>query len=338
MDLANVRYRILALTPDGKMFYFDELVLSGFYEENDGELAGRLEASLKNVKLADGWIHRHVAPGRQVFLQANDGGGWKEVFRGKVYKWITSPDDDYIVDFTAYDSLYPLQQSKEHKYYKKGETAVSCIKGLASQWGIPLGRIDGPYTRLSKKLFRASRIGDIFADRLEEARKKGGGRYVIRSTKGKVEIVLEGSNKEAYVLDHNFVEASQDEKNIENLVTRVKIYGNEDKEGRASVKVTKDRNTQYGVLQDVIYSSSYDNLSDAKKAANEIIKENGSPKVRRTVSGPDIPWIRKGDLVKVAAGTIGKTGSDGKWEPEDCIVESVSHDIANMRMSLTLRG
>lgn len=337
MDISKVQYRVFVLKSDGSKVYFDNLLLEGFYEENEGELASRLEVTLKNIRRNNAWIHPLVAPGAYVFLQATDGNGWQEVFRGRVYRWHTSPDDDHIVGFTAYDSLYPLQQSKEHKYYQKGETAVSCIRGLAREWNIPLGRIDGPNTRLAKKLYRSTRIGDIIADRLEEARKKGSGRYVVRSTKGKLEVVAEGNNNTVYILDQGWAETSFDEKNIEGLITRVKIYGNEDDEGRATVKAVKNGRTEFGVLQEILYSSSYDSMSEANKAAEELLKEKGEPKVTRTVSGPDIPWIRKGDRIKVASGTIGKKGSNGKWEPVDCIVTGISHDLTNLRMTLTLR-
>jgi hypothetical protein len=338
MDISKVQYRVFVLKKDGTKVYFDNLLQEGSHEEGEGELAARLEVTLKNIKTQRGWIHPLVAPGAYVFLQATDGNGWKEVFRGRVYRWNTSPDNDHIVGFTAYDPLYPLQQSKEHKYYKKGETAVSCIKSLASQWNIPLGKIDGPNTKLAKKLYRSTRIGEIIADRLEEARKKGGGRYVVRSTKDKLDVVAEGSNSTVYTLDQDFVETSTDERNIESLITRVKIYGDEDDEGRAPVKAVKNGRTEFGVLQEIIYSSSYDSMTEANKAADEILKEDGKPKVTRSISGPDIPWIRKGDKVKVASGTIGKRGPDGKWEPEECIVTGVYRDLINLRMTLTLRG
>src|SRR5690606_26919000 len=144
---------------------FDNLLLSASHEELDGQLAARLDVNMQNVKLKDGWIHRHVSLGRNIYLHANDGNGWKEIFRGKVYRWLTSPDEEFRVEFVAYDALYPLTQSKEQKYFKKGETAVSSIKTLAAKWGIPLGRVDGPHTKLADKLYPlTSRIGDIFAD------------------------------------------------------------------------------------------------------------------------------------------------------------------------------
>lgn len=338
VDLNKVQYRGYTLKPDGSRVWFDNLILSGTLEEAEGELAARLEMTLKNIKKDGLWMHSHVALGSMVFLQATIGDGWKEVFRGRVYRWETTPDNNYLVSITAYDNLYPLQQSKDHKYFGAGETPVSCLKFFAQRWGIPLGRIDGPHTKLAKKRYSATRIGDIIMDRYEEARKKGSGRYVVRSTEGKVESVKEGSNSTVYILEQEHVEdGSADEWSIENLITRVKIYGNEDKEGRAPVVATKDGRTEFGILQDIIYQSSYKNLSEAKKAADEILKENGSPKVTRRIPSVDVPFVRKGDKIKVLAGTISKMGTGGRTEPVDCIVTSVVHDIVNLRMTLSLR-
>lgn len=326
VDITKVQYRLIALLPNGGQLFLDDLILSATLEEQPGELAARLQVYMKNIKRQDGWIHQHVSIGRRLILQATDGNGWREVWRGQVYRHMTSTENDHTVDFTAYDTLYPLQQSKVHRYFRSGETAASCIKSLATEWNIPLGRVDGPNVKLPKKIYRGERIGSIFADRLEESRRLGGGRWVLRDEQGRLSCIKEGSNTTVYRIDASIAETSEDEYSIEQLVTRVKVYGNEKTEGRPPLVATKDGRTEFGILQEVVYATG-ENLSDALKEADEILAERGKPQIRPVVIAPDIPWIRKGDKVSVNVGTVNA----------DCIVEGVTHNIAEMKMTLQLR-
>src|SRR5690606_32790606 len=132
------------------------------------------------------------------------------------------------VEFTAYDPTFNTMISKEHYFFPDGMKADASIKQIATEQGVPLGRIDGPNVSLARKMYNGS-IGDTIGNRLKEARQKGGGRFIPRSTAGKLEIVREGTNKTVYELTDLTVNSSSDERSIENLVTKVKIYGNEPK-------------------------------------------------------------------------------------------------------------
>lgn len=336
IDISKVSYSLSLITPDGGSINVDNMIMSGSLEELEGELASRLTVTMRNVKLEDGWLHQHAYLTRKVILTASDGINSREVFRGSIYRWKES-STHHEISFTAYDHLFPLQQSKEHWYFGSGETGASSIKKIAEKAGVPVGRIDGPNEKLAKKPYSNGSLGDIIADRLEESRKKGAGRFLVRSTQDKLEVVKEGSNKTIYVLDNRFIEDSSDEHDIESIVTRVKIYGNEDKEGRAELKTTKEKNTKFGVIQDIIYSSSYEDMVEAQKAADEILEEKSKPNIERYVSGPLIPWIRKGDLVEIKTGTICKVVND-EVIGVPCIVLGITYDILNLTMSLTLRG
>ena len=106
----------------------------------------------------------------------------------------------------------------------------------------------------------------------------------------------------------------------------MKVYGHEKTEGRPPLVATKDGRTEFGVLQEVVYATG-ENLSDALKEADEILAERGKPQIRPVVIAPDIPWVRKGDKVSVNVGTVNA----------DCIVEGVTHNITEMKMTLELR-
>lgn len=333
VDISKVQYRLIALLPNGGMLHLSgpdaaesDLILSATWEEQPEELSARLQLLLKNVKRADGWLHQHVAIGRRLVLQATDGSGWREVWRGQVYRHVTTTEQDHTIEVTAYDTLYPLQQSRAQRYYRSGETGASCIKDLAQRFGIPLGRIDGPNVKLPKKPYRGERIGSIIADRLEQTRKLGGGRWIVRDEKGRLSCVKEGSNETVYIINADVADNSEDEYSIEQLVTRVRIYGKEKKDKQPPLVATKDGRTEFGVFQEIVYATG-ESLAEAVKEAEEILRERGQPVVKPRVYAPDNPWIRKGDKVRVNVGTVNAL----------CIVEGVTHNLNELKMTLQLR-
>lgn len=337
IDLTKVDYRLTLLPPSGSKIDVTNLILSATHEEMQNEMAARLKVSLKNVRREDGWIHQHVYLAKRIVLEATDGNGWREVFRGSIFSWKPNADD-HTIDFTGYDPLYYTMQSEEHYYFTDGVTGANSIQQIASEQGIPIGRIDGPTISLTKKMYNG-KIGQTIAKRLEESEEKGSGIHIVRFTKGQLEIVKEGTNSVVYELNDNAVESSSDEHSIENdFVTRVKIYGNESKEARPKVETTVNGKTEFGVIQKILYKSNFDNLGAATSAANEMIKEKGKPIITRPLVHPDIPWLRKGDKVAVASGTIGGGVTNGRQKTVDCIIESVSRNLETGKMTLKLKG
>jgi hypothetical protein len=200
--------------------------------------------------------------------------------------------------------LYYLK-SKDDRYYRANTTAKAIIVDIAKAWGIPLGTVQGPNTALAKQVFRGDTLADMIKSVLGQAKKRGAGKWIVRSKLGKIDIVQPGQNSPVYHFGEDCnVTMMEDQQDIENLITRVKIIGAEDKEGKAPVRATKDGRTEFGILQDLVYERQYDNLSAAKKAADEILDEYGKPRKKRKVIAPDLPFLRKGDMVHITAGTL----------------------------------
>lgn len=286
----------------------------------------RLEAELQQVQLqGGGWLSSQVQLGGQVFLFADWGSGMQEVFRGTVFSWDYRTDTLGHFTLTAYDQLIYLTKSKDDRYYKAGTTARAIIQDIAGAWGISLGTVQGPDVAMAKQPFRGDTLADMISIVLEQAKKRGGGKWIVRSKQGKIDIIRPGQNSPVYRFTHDTnVGSIEDQQDIEELVTRVKIVGAEDKEGKAPVVARLDGRTEFGVLQEVVYQRQYDNLAAAKSAAQDILNERGQPRKRRRVQAPDLPFLRKGDKVYIAAGTI-----IGYY-----IVSGVVHDATNCTMTL----
>lgn len=326
IDVAKISYSLVLLRPDGQKLDLQPVTRSLSWEENDGELAVRLEAEFHNQQLPDGkWLHQLIPLGGQIFLYADWGAGLQEIFRGTVFDWDYRTDPLGHFTITAYDQLIYLMKSKDDRFYRAGQMAKAIIEDIAKAWGIPLGDVQGPNVALGKQVFRGETLADMINSVLKEAKAKGSIKWIVRSRQGKIDVVRPGINSPVYVFSaHMNVDSISDRQDIEDLVTRVKIIGAEDKEGKAPVVATLDGRTEFGILQEVVYQRQFDTPAAAKAAAQDILKERGQPKRRRKVVAPDLPFIRKGDKVKVVAGTM-----NGYY-----IVSSIIHDAARQLMTM----
>ena len=324
IDVAKISYSLILLRPDGQRIDLQPFLRSLSWEENDGELAVRLEAEFHNQQLPDGkWLHQLIPLSGQIFLYADWGSGQQEIFRGTIFVWDYQTDPLGHFSITAYDQLIYLMKSKDDRFYKAGQTAKAIIQDIAKAWGIPLGTVEGPDTALAKQVFRGDTLGDMIYSVLDQAKKRGAGKWIVRSKQGKIDVIKPGQNSPVYRFTHDEnVDSIQDRHDIEDLVTRVKIIGAEDKEGKAPVVATLDGRTEFGTLQEVVYQRQFDNAAAAKAAAQDILKERGQPRKQRRVQAPDLPFMRRGDKVKVEAGTL-----MGYY-----IVSSVTHDATNRIM------
>lgn len=306
IDVAKISYSLVLLRPDGQKLDLQPVTRSLSWEENDGELAVRLEAELQNQQLAGGkWLHQLIPLGGQIFLYADWGSSQQEIFRGTVFVWDYQTDPLGHFTITAYDQLIYLMKSKDDRFYKAGQTAKAIIQDIAGAWGIPLGDVQGPDIALAKQVFRGDTLADMISSVLNEAKKKGGGKWIVRSKQGKIDVIRPGQNSPVYLFTHDTnVDSIHDRQDIEDLVTRVKIIGAEDSEGKAPVVAQLDGRTEFGTLQELVYQRQFDTPASAKAAAEDILKERGQPRRVRKVMAPDLPFLRKGDKVKVSAGTL----------------------------------
>jgi len=307
IDVAKISYSLTLLRPDDRRrLDLQPFMRSLSWEENDGELAVRLEVELQNKKVEGGkYLHQLIPLGGQMFLYADWGDGSREIFRGTVFVWDYQTDPLGHFTITAYDQLIYLMKSQDDRFYKAGQTAKAIIQDIAGAWRIPLGTVEGPDTALAKQVFRGQSLADMIYSALDQAKKRGGGKWIVRSCQGKIDIIRPGQNTPVYLFtaDSN-VESIEDRQDIEELVTRVKIVGAEDSEGKAPVVAQMDGRTEFGTLQEVVYQRQYDTPAAAKSAAEGILEERGQPRRKRKVIAPDLPFIRKGDKVKVVAGTL----------------------------------
>lgn len=301
VSLIGNQYFVTAVLSDGRLLHLENVAENIAWEENESEISVRLNLTIRDIEFEKSRISKQLALGTVVYLYAKWNGDTKkrEIFRGTIWEWEHSQTNSDAVIITCYDLLYYLQKSQDSKYYAKGKKTGEICKDILSSWSVPIGDYSGPSITHEKTLYKNKSISSMLTETLDEAKKKTGKKGIIRAAAGKCYIITRGTNETIwnFTASSNLV-SSSDKYSMVNLVTRIKITGKDDKQGRPKVEATVDGKTEYGILQQV-KSKGSTSLSDAKKEAQETIKEKGKPERTTTLVAPDIPTLRKGDLIHV---------------------------------------
>lgn len=327
IDLSKIRYRVVVMDENGKQYNIRDYIQNLGWEENNSEISVRSSFTVRNDRTPKGYLSDLVKPGTLIGIFASAGTAEEEVARGYVETWnLVEKNSGTSLKCTCYDELYKLQKSQDNRYYASGTGTKSAVQGVLEDWKIPLGRYDGPDVAHGKKVCAAQYLSDIILGFLDDAAKKGGGKCIIRASGGKAEILPRGSNHPVYVFRKDNVQSVSQTISTAGLVTRVQVVGQTDYTGKRSVKATLDGLTEYGIRQRIYIRGSDESLSDAEAAAQEILDGEGRIEKEMTVQSPDVPFIRKGDLVYIISSTAN----------EYYYVAGIRHDIDAYTMTMEL--
>lgn len=328
IDISKIKYRLVVMTEGKKQYNIKEFVEDLGWEENDGELATRISFTAKNEKTSAGLISSLAKPGCLVGVFATDGSIDEEVARGYVTDWkpLLSGSKDKV-DITCYDELYNLEESQDLIYYSSGIGTKSAITQIFDNWQIPTEKYDGPDVTHGKLAYKTESLADVLLDILDDAKKKGGGDAFIRAAKGKVSVLQWGSNKTVYHFEADNTKQVSHKMSTAGMITRVKVIGQEDDDGRSSVEAVVNGQTKFGIRQKIYVRGKDDSVSDAQSAAQDIINDKGQVDEEITVQSPDVPFVRKGDLVHITAGTLN----------DYYFVKGIRHNADSMSMTMDLK-
>ena len=329
-SLNNPKYSAVIISAStGTKYKITPALMSCTLSEDEDEIAQKVVLKVASIVHDGKQLSTAFKVRDTVYVYANTGNGAKEVFRGYLWTKNTSIGKGRYFTLTCYDNLIYLQESEIYKYFSKGKKTSAVFSELCKARGIKL-----TYSHVSithPKLTLRGKMGSIFTtDLLEEVRKKKGKRGIIRSSKGRMYVYTEGkANSTVYKLvkgSNGNVYTSEYDETLDGVTTKVSVITTKDS-GKATTKATYKKNTdKYGTITKVLTSSS-DNLSDTKKEAQQIIKDDSSPKITRKIKAVDNPWIRKGDKVYV---------SDGEMTGYASVV-NISHNALDKNMTLEVR-
>ncbi|WP_199615552.1 XkdQ/YqbQ family protein [Paenibacillus alkalitolerans] len=321
IDVKDVEYDLVVYSPAGQRLSLNDALKSLEWEEQPEELAVRLTAELHNAPYGSGHLHQLLPLGGKVFLFSDWGEGWQEIFRGTIFRPENLEDPLRNVTITAYDSLIYLAKSQDDRLYASGTKGKTIIEDIAKAWKIPIGTIEGPNVGLSKQVYRSQRLSQMYDTVIKESKKRGDGKYIVRSKQDKIDVIRPGKNTPVY----SFVEGVSNPReiqSIENLITRVKVVGAASDGERRPIIATMDGRTEFGILQELVYEDQYDTPAAAKTGAKELLDERGKPEKQQAFEHPDLPFLRRGDKIYVRRGTL-----NGYY-----IVSGISHNATKRTM------
>lgn len=332
-----VEYRFWLLPPSGKKKDVTDLIESALLTSTDDGIVDTISISAKNIKVEGEWIHTDFYLARRMMIEAKDANrGWEEVYRGTFTSWQTNASD-FTINSGLSDGNQLLVSNDIIAYFPNGNPE-SRIRKILNDINMPIGVIEGLGGTLSKELVKS----DITAKILEykkESEEKTGIKTVVRNTKGKFEIVKRGTNNQIFVVDSWSSQEGTDIRKIpSDFATIVKIYGAQDGDKVPPLQTTVRGNTSMGSHTKIVYSSDYKSAGEANKAAQNILREQGKPEATSTVRDHvDIPWVRVGDAIDVAVGTIGGS-KNGVQVPIRRYVKALTRDYVNKTMTMELEA
>lgn len=328
IDLYAIRYHVVVMDEGGNQHDIKDYIQNLGWEENENEISVRISFTAKNNNTSKGILSGLIKPGCLIGIFASDGGGFSgEAARGYVETW--NPVEKNSGDSlrcVCYDELYKLQKSQDNRYYPSGTGTKAAVQDIFNDWEIPQGEYRGPNVSHGKLVYNNRYLADILLDLLDDAGKKGAGKHMIRAAGGYTSVIPRGSNEAVYVFRIDNTQSFSQTVSTANLITRVKVVGQADDDGKRSVDATLNGELKYGVRQRIYTRGSDETLEDANAAAREILDGEGKIEKEMTVQSPDVPFIRKGDLVYIMSASVS----------EYYYVKSVQHnaDAGNMTMEL----
>ena len=328
IDLSKISYRVVVMTKSGKQYNIKDFITNLGWEENENEISVRSSFTIRNDKTSKGRLSSLIKLGYNICIFASDGSKDSEVARGEVVEWNPQTQNSgNNLKITTYDILYNLQKSQDNKFYSSGTGTKAIVTGLFKEYNIPTKGYSGPNASHGKLKYNNSYGSDIILDVLDDAKKKGSGKYILRAEKGYADVVKQGQNNDVYVFKVNNTKSVSQKLTTADLVTRVKVIGKENKKGKSKVEATLNGLTKYGIRQRIYTRGSDESLKEAKSAAQDILDDDGILKKEITVQSPDVPWIRKGDYIYLTAGV-----SDSYY-----YVKGIRHDCDSYSMTMDLK-
>lgn len=313
---------------DGTSYNVTKALTDLTMEHNENDFSQIVTLNLANTKVGSKWFDSLVSLRDKLYVYCDTGSGAKEVFRGII--WVKNYDESLSgmdIKLLACDKLIYLQNSEDNLYFAKGKSTKTILSSIASKWGVTLSYKYSSITH-GKLVFRGKYLSDIIIEILDEVKKKTGKKYVIRCEQDTMVIEPLGTNTTIYDIKEkqNAIKTSYSA-TMDGMVTKVLIIGSENSSGQSSNLATVKGNTsKYGTLQKILSKSDDDKLSEVKKEAQEIINEDGKPKVEPSVTAISNPYVKKGHKVNIKAGNLNNTYYVLGIE-QDCLKKEMSLEV-----------
>lgn len=251
----------------------------------------------------------------------------KAVFDGIIWEHDYSRKAEATVKIIAYDRLIYAKQSKDNGYWSTGRSTQAIIADICKKWDIPLS-YSWKSIKHGKVIYNNRTIADQIIDTLTEAEKQLGKTSNAILESGTLRVAEIGTNKEIYVFKSTeHIMSLSHRRSMDNFITKVIIVSKAEDEERTSIVATVNGKTEYGIIQEIVQLTGTTTMAEAKKEADELLKEQGTPSDIIGLTLPDISTIRKGHKIKVESPDL-----SGYF-----IVRGITHSAAARTMEIEIR-
>ena len=330
-SLSNPTFKAVIITRT-KKYEYDLLksnVITDLTISDDVDsLAKEVSVSCYNKSLDGKTLATRITVNDRLYVYANVGSGYFEIFRGVIWERDRTTDTEKIVTFTAYDYLIYAMKSEDYFYYKKGLSTKEIMKKICSAWKLKLKYSYGSIKNNRIKPVQKS-IGDMMVYVLNKAKSKLGKRYILTIEGSTVIVKYTAKNSRIYKLKEGKNVISVELKlTMDDVVTKIKIYGEAKKTSIPKLATLSKNTSKYGTIQEIMDKEKKEKLSKVKKSAQKKLKSKAKAKHEYTITAISNPKIKRGDTVYIECGTAGIKGNK--------IVKSITHDCVAGTMEVVL--
>lgn len=323
-DLSQqAQLRVIALPASGGEFGV-ALVESCEWSDTNALMTGTL--SVRQDPLADApAIEGRLDQGDRIRLEANDGGGWREVWTMRVYKprlQVTTAQRQ--LDLA--NDLELLRQSEDNflyttdKAHPKGWTGRQIVEDVCTRFKIPLGSCYTSPNHIGRKvrLKRASPLAVLRWVLVHEHRKYHQ-RLVIRWDRGKLHVLPLTRSPHLLGLGPTLIEAAFESELPPQFGSAITIHGlqefvfgqdglGSDKKKRQKMHVQLESKTSrqlFGYVHRIVYSPDARTDAELRAEGTAYLAAIAQPRKKLTLTHTGIPWLRRGDAIQLALGDEG---------------------------------
>lgn len=304
IDISKLKYKFLVVLKSGASINITNLITDCSIEDPDGEISEHAEMTINNILYGSGRISSVITPGSALYISSDWGSGFEEIYRGTIWDWDDEGSTtDKSFKFSVYDILKYLEQSEDNIYFPAGLSTKSIVGNISNKWGIPFSYTYSSITH-SKVVLPATELSEAIKTVLDDAQSKVAANYVILARKGVMDVIPQGSNSTVCVFTGRKIETTSNKLSMDDLITKVIVGGQQDNAGKVPVEAAFTGRTEFGTLQKLVSRDEDTTLNAASAEAQKMLKEHGNLSEDREIGAPDVPFIRKGDKVKIVTGSF----------------------------------
>lgn len=347
LDVGFIHYEPVLIRPDGDLLPLTLATQALNWEEQPGELATRLTLKVANLATSVGKLHEELSPLAKLALRVDWGEGMRVLFLGTVEEWEFDDNGVETLTVTAYDELFAFAQSEDEYLIVEGSPANTVLRQILTAWGFTIGDFLLPGSELPKMRLDNELANSVFTILTEVFFAPNGGEYFLRARysggKNVIDVIPPGHTEVVYRITPDVVARFNDKQSTKDLVNQIHLLGNLQK-GRdvgipstsedAANLTTRPRIDHFVTNSDLVARAGRrrrlvkgqegDTIDKLQAEGARVLARYGEPERKRTVTLPDIPYLRKGDALYLTVGTVDNT----------FFVTGVSHDADSRTMQI----